>query len=68
MSGDFWQLPPTDGCFLGDIPYEYIENYGKHTPAPFISFGQCLLWSDPKEGTGFEGVSELIDCERKQDL
>ena len=26
FSGDCWQLPPSDGGFLGDIPHEFIEN------------------------------------------
>ena len=53
MSGDFWQFPPTDGGFLGDIPYEYIENCRRYAPAPSISFGQSLVWSDRQSGTVF---------------
>ena len=25
FSGDFWQLPPPEGGFLGDLPFEYIQ-------------------------------------------
>ena len=44
FSGDYWQLPPADGGFLGDIPYEFIENSRLFAPAPSISHGQSLLW------------------------
>ena len=68
MSGDFWQLPPTDGGFLGEIPYEYIENSRRYAPAPSISHGQSLVWSDCKSGTGLQGVTELTVCERTKDV
>ena len=44
-SGDFWQLPPPDGGFLGDIPCEYIQASRKFTPAPNVAHGQSLVWS-----------------------
>ena len=34
ICGDFWQLPPPDGGFLGDIPVEYIQNGRMFNPAP----------------------------------
>ena len=64
-SGDFWQLPPPDGGFLGDIPQEYIENSRKFLPGPCISHGQSLVWSGPT--TGIQGVTELEVCERTRD-
>ena len=67
FSGDFWQLPPPDGGFLGDIPTEYIRNARKYTPSPSIAHGQSLLWSDDDE-TGVQGVTELVECERTKDL
>ena len=67
FSGDFWQLPPPDGGFLGDIPTEYIRNARKYTPSPSIAHGQSLLWSDDVE-TGVQGVTELVECERTKDL
>ena len=66
FSGDVWQLPPSDGGFLGDIPHELIENSEKYDPAsPVISHGQSLLWSGAK--TGVQGVTELTICERTAD-
>lgn len=67
MSGDVWQLPPADGGFLGDIPYEYIENSRRYAPAPSISHGQSLVWSDRESGAGIHGVTELTECERTKD-
>ena len=32
-----------------------------------MSHGQSLIWSDPKSGTGLQGVTELIECERTKD-
>jgi hypothetical protein len=66
FSGDVWQLPPSGGGFLGDIPHELIENSRKYDPAsPVISHGQSLLWSGAK--TGVQGVTELTTCERTAD-
>ena len=64
-SGDFWQLPPPEGGFLGDIPCEYIKASRLFTPAPNIAHGQSLMWSGPR--TGIQGVTELEICERTQD-
>ena len=56
MSGDFWQLPPTDGGFLGDIPSEFIalpvsasrfHSASRHDPAegPAEVIPSCrFLW------------------------
>ena len=66
FSGDVWQLPPPEGGFLGDMPTEYIRNARQYTPAPNIAHGQSLLWSGPE--TGVQGVTELYECERTQDL
>ena len=38
-SGDFWQLDPPDGGFLGGIPTEYIQKARKYAPAPTIAHG-----------------------------
>ena len=64
-SGDFWQLPPPEGGFLGDIPCEYIAASRKYCPALNIAHGQSLVWSGPK--TGIRGVTELEVCERTND-
>ena len=66
FSGDFWQLPPPEGGFLGDIPFEYIRNSRQYMPAPSISHGQSLVWSGPE--TGIQGVTELQKCERTDDV
>ena len=65
FSGDFWQLPPPDGGFLGDIPCDFIEAGRKFVPAPSIAHGQSLVWSGPV--TGIQSVTELDRCERTQD-
>ena len=66
FSGDFWQLPPPEGGFLGDIPFEYIQNSRQYAPSPSISHGQSLVWSGPD--TGVQGVTELEVCERTDDV
>ena len=65
MSGDLWQLPRTDGGFLGDIPCEYIESSCRFAPAPSMSHGQSLIWSDRESGTGLQGVTALSVNARK---
>ena len=67
ISGDVWQIPPTDGGSLGDIPCDYIANSRRYVPAPSISHGQSLIWSDRDSGTGMQGVTELVECERTKD-
>ena len=64
-SGDVWQLPPPDGCCLGDIPCEFIQASRRYFPAPTVAHGQSLLWSDAP--TGMTGVTELQTCERTKD-
>ena len=36
-------------------------------PSPTVAHGQRLLWSDDID-TGVQGVTELEECERTQDL
>ena len=67
FSSGFWQLPPPDGGFLGDLPTEYVRNARKYTPSPSIAHGQSLLWSDDDE-VGVQGVTELVGCERTEYL
>ena len=66
FSGDFWQLPPPEGGFLGDLPFEYIQNSRQYHPSPSIAHGQSLMWSGPE--TGVQGVTELEHCERTDDV
>ena len=57
--GDFWQLDPPDGGFLGNIPVEFIQAARRHLPAPTVAHGQSLLWGGAEHGT--QGVTELED-------
>ena len=50
MAGDCWQLPPPDGGFLGDIPYEYIARSRRYVPSACIAHGQSLVGSPPETG------------------
>ena len=59
MCGDFWQLDPPDGGYLGRIPVEFIQNARKHNPAPTVAHGQGLLWGGADHGV--QGVTELED-------
>ena len=58
-AGDFWQLDPPDGGFLGSIPAEVRRNAWKHSPAPKVAHGQSLLWGGADRGV--QGVTELED-------
>ena len=40
---DVWQLPQTNGGFLGDIPCEFIQASRKYSPAPTVAHGQSQL-------------------------
>ena len=65
VSGDFWQLDPPDGGFLGGIPAEYIARARKYQPGPGLAHGQALFWAGPEHG--IQGVTELMHCERCDD-
>ena len=64
--GDFWQLPPPDGGFIGDIPTEFIQNARKYQPAPTIAHGQSLFWGGGD--AGIQGITELEQIERCDDM
>ena len=63
--GDFWQLEPPEGGYLGAIPTDFIQRARMYKPAPTISHGQALLWSGPTGG--LQGITELVECERCDD-
>ena len=65
VSGDFWQLDPPDGGFLGGIPDEFIARARKYQPSPGVAHGQALFWAEPEHGV--QGVTELIQSERCDD-
>ena len=58
--GDFWQLDPPDGGFLGAIPTEFIQAARKYKPAPTIAHGQALFWSGA--ANGIQGVVICVIC------
>ena len=58
MGGDFFQLPPIDGGFLGAIPKKFGAPGGGAEPDALRDQGQALLW----ECT--QGVVELRQRER----
>jgi len=63
--GDFWQLDPPKGGFLGDIPLEYIRRGRKYDPKPDVAHGQAILWG---RGEGsVQGMTELTECVRTED-
>ena len=61
-----WQLDPPDGGFLASIPSEYIQDARKYRPTPTVAHGHSLIWSG--SDTGIAGVSELVQCERCDDV
>ena len=65
LVGDFWQLEPPEGGFLGAIPHDYIIAARKYAPAPTICHGQALIWGDA--AVGLHGILELTECERCDD-
>ncbi len=42
--GDFWQLEPPDGGFLGAVPAEFIAGARKYVAGAGIAHGQSLVW------------------------
>ena len=64
LVGDFWQLDPPKGGFLGAIPVEFISRGRKFSPKPDVSHGQSILWG---HGPGsVQGVTELTECVRTE--
>ena len=63
--GDFWQLDPPSGGFLGSIPGEYLRRGRKFDPKPDIAHGQAILWGSG-EGS-VQGMTELTECIRTSD-
>jgi hypothetical protein len=65
LVGDFWQLDPPGGGFLGDIPVDFIHRARKYSPKPDVAHGQSILWG---QGPGsVQGVTELTECIRTED-
>ena len=66
LSGDLWQLPPPRGTFLGQIPWHLVTGVPSKK-LPLSLQGQQIVWASSVQG-GLHGVSELIRCERTQDV
>ena len=60
-----WQLPPPRGTFLGDVPWEWLMQCKTKKVAHTIR-GQELVWGETPDG--IHGVTELVECERTQDI
>ena len=41
--GDFWQLDPPKGGFLGAIPVEFLRKSMKFDPKPDVAHGQSIF-------------------------
>ena len=65
LAGDMWQLPPPRGTFLGDVPWEWLTQCKTKKVAHTIR-GQELVWGETSDG--IHGVTELVECERTQDI
>ena len=65
LAGDMWQLPPPRGTFLGEVPWEWLTQCKTKKVAHTIH-GQELIWG--KAPGGIHGVTELVECERTQDM
>ena len=66
LSGDLWQLPPPRGTFLGQIPWHLVTGVSSKK-LPLSLQGQQLVWASSAQG-GLQGVTELVRCERTQDV
>ena len=42
FAGDFWQLDPPDGGFLGAIPVEFIKRARQYQASASVAHGQSL--------------------------
>ena len=64
LAGDLYQLPPSKGTFLGDVPWDWLTGQ-RRTKQSTGLHGQTLLWGGP--AVGMQGVTELVRCERTAD-
>jgi hypothetical protein len=63
--GDFWQLDPPKGAFLGAIPVDFLRKAFKYDPKPDAAHGQAIFWH---RGKGcVQGMTELTECVRTED-
>lgn len=59
MGGDFFQLPPVEGGFLGSLPPRLLLQSAQ--PDALKEQGQMLMWESTR------GVTELTQRERCKD-
>ena len=65
FAGDFWQIDPPGGGFLGAIPVEFIRRARQYDPKPDVAHGQSIFWHS---GEGcVQGMTELTECVRTED-
>ncbi|CAJ1456522.1 unnamed protein product, partial [Effrenium voratum] len=64
FTGDFYQLPPPSGAYLGDVPYNRRPRAPDDltAPDPLADYGRELFW-----GGAVQGVTELEERERCKD-
>ena len=62
--GDLWQLDPPKGHCLADLPHEWLGTAASKQRL-LLTQGQDLVWGAPE--CGFQGVTELTECERTKD-
>ena len=48
FAGDFWQLEPPSGGFLGAIPVDYMRRARQFAAAATVSHGQNIFWGKTK--------------------
>jgi len=57
MVGDFWQLDPPAGGFLGHIPVEFMLRSRQFAAKPDVAHWQSILWG--RGANAVQGVTEL---------
>ena len=62
--GDLWQLDPPKGHCVAGLPQEWLGTTGSKQRL-LLTQGQDLVWGKP--ALGFQGVTELSECERTKD-
>ena len=62
--GDSWQLEPPKGHFLAGLSHEWLGTAGSKQRL-LLTQGQDLVWGKPE--FGFQGVTELTECDRTKD-
>ena len=65
FAGDFWQLDPPSGTFLGSIPVDFMKRSRRFEANASTAHGQSIFWG---RGEGaVQGLTELTECMRCDD-